>query len=343
MDVLTQKSRQQRLKRELNKSLGSVRLSKGKKLTLADKSKIKKAAVKSLQRYLTAELQRTNTKTYDWYFTEMENDQIRVGTPLRNNLGYNRYFIIDYVNININSESSYASYYTQERVREFSISSKEIRDIISGSAKLFARMIKVTVSEKEDAKIYAAYDKVDEKTLITAVIGFPVVVVGAVEALPFIIAEGQLIAGSGSYLKSTIIGSGAGLSLESSVSSSLTSIAADATTQYVGNGFDFEKVDPLKATMSGLFKVNASSMLLKSSLSSRREYGYVPQLNSFSETAINFSFGMLGRNSVNQNISSLGLTEFNKSMGGYLENILKIGANSTKTAIVVEVKKEIEK
>ena len=121
----------------------------------------------------------------------MENDQIRVGTPLRNNLGYNRYFIIDYVNININSESSYASYYTQERVREFSISSKEIRDIISGSAKLFAQMIKVTVGEKEDAKIYAAYDKVDEKTLITAVIGFPVVVVGAVEALPLLYAAGQ--------------------------------------------------------------------------------------------------------------------------------------------------------
>ncbi len=46
MDVLTQKSIQKRLKRELNKSLGSVRLSKSKKLTLAYKSKIKKAAVK---------------------------------------------------------------------------------------------------------------------------------------------------------------------------------------------------------------------------------------------------------------------------------------------------------
>lgn len=152
MDVLTQKSRQQRLKRELNKSLASVRLSKSKKLTLADKSKIKKVAVKGLQRYLTAELKRTNTKTYDWYFKKMENDVIRTDATLRNNLGYNRYFIIDYVNIPINTENSYASYYTQERVREFSISSKEIRDIISGSAKLFAHLIKVTVSEKEDAK-----------------------------------------------------------------------------------------------------------------------------------------------------------------------------------------------
>ena len=51
--------------------------------------------------------------------------------------------------------------------------------------------IEGTSGEKEDAKIYAAYDKVDEKTLITAVVGFPVVVVGAVEALPFLIAAGQ--------------------------------------------------------------------------------------------------------------------------------------------------------
>ncbi|MDO6810984.1 hypothetical protein Q4603_20350 [Zobellia galactanivorans] len=51
---------------------------------------------------------------------------------------------------------------------------------------------------------------------------------------------------------------------------------------------------------------------------------------------------MIG-NSIDQNISSLGLTEFNKSMGGYLENILKIGANSTKTAIEVEIKKEVKK
>ena len=58
MDALTQKSRQQRLKRELNKSLGSVRLSNNKKLTLADKSKIKKVAVKGLQRYLTAEIKK---------------------------------------------------------------------------------------------------------------------------------------------------------------------------------------------------------------------------------------------------------------------------------------------
>ncbi|CAZ94467.1 hypothetical protein [Zobellia galactanivorans] len=343
MDANSLKAKKQRLKLEINKSLTRVRLSKNGKLTLADKQRIKNAAANGLQRFVKAELKRTTTKTYDWYFTKTENDRIQVGTPLRNNLGYNRYFIIDYVEVPINTQYSYTSYCTYERVREFSISSKEISDIISGSKRLFNRMLTVTVSEKEDAKIYAAFDNVDEKKIISVTIGVPVAVIGTANTLPFIIAEGQLIAGSGSYLKSTIIGSGAGLSLESSVSSSLTSIAADATSQYVGNGFDFKEVDPLKATMSGVFKVNASSVLLKSSVSSRSDYGYVPQLNSFGETAINFSFGMLGRNSINQNISSLGLSEFNKSMGGYLENILKMGANSTKTAIVVEVKKEMEK
>ncbi|MBU3025983.1 hypothetical protein [Zobellia galactanivorans] len=189
---------------------------------------------------------------------------------------------------------------------------------------------------------YAAFDNVDEKNIISVTIGVPVAVIGTANTLPFIIAEGQLIAGSGSYLKSTIIGGGAGLSLESSVSSSITSIAADATTQYVGNGFDFKKVDPLKATISGVFKVSSSSILLSSSLNSKYDNKYIPEFSSFRDIAIDFSSGMIG-NSIDQNISSLGLTEFNKSMGGYLENILKIGANSTKTAIEVEVKKEMEK
>ncbi|SHK03474.1 hypothetical protein SAMN04488513_11828 [Pseudozobellia thermophila] len=168
-----------------------MRLSKRGKLTLADKQRIKNAAANGLQRFLKAELKRTTTKTYDWYFTEIESDRIRAETPRRNNLGYNRYFIIDYVEVPINTQYSYTSYCTYERVREFSISSKEIRDIISGSAKLFAHMIKITVSEKEDAKIYAAYDKVDEKSIIKVVLGFPVAVVGAVEAIPLLYAASQ--------------------------------------------------------------------------------------------------------------------------------------------------------
>ncbi|MDO6810985.1 hypothetical protein Q4603_20355 [Zobellia galactanivorans] len=185
------------------------------------------------------------------------------------------------MNVPINSERSYASYITQERVREFDISSKEISDIISGSKRLFNRMLTVTVSEKEDAKIYAAFDNVDEKKIISVTIGVPVAVIGTANTLPFIIAEGQLIAGSGSYLKSTIIGGGAGRSLESSVSGSITSIAADATTQYVGNGFDFKKVDPLKATISGVFKVSSSSILLSSSLNSKYDNKYIPEFSSF--------------------------------------------------------------
>ncbi|WP_282057244.1 hypothetical protein [Maribacter luteus] len=287
MDVLTQKSRQQRLKRELNKSLGSVRLSKSKKLTLADKSKIKKAVFKSLQRYLIAELQRTNTKTYDWYFTEMENDQIRVGTPLRNNLGYNRYFIIDYVNININSESSYASYYTQERVREFSISSKEIRDIISGSAKLFAQMIKVTVSEKEDAKIYAAYDKVDEKTIITVVLGFPVAVVGAVEALPFLIAAGQSSAPA--LGKAFAINSGRKILINGSYNALEQYTTIGLTDNEWGWG-NLQKIDKFDVGVSGFFS-NYGGVVIKSAFDwkSKNDYG----TNNLNDFTTNMVFGSL--------------------------------------------------
>lgn len=63
----------------------------------------------------------------------------------------------------IANNDSFASTVGLPRIRQFDISSKEIGEIISSLAKLFADMLKITVSEKEDAKIWKAYDTVDEK------------------------------------------------------------------------------------------------------------------------------------------------------------------------------------
>ena len=343
MDAQTQKSRQLKLKRQLDKSLSRVHLSKRGKFTNIDKSSIKRTAVDTIQRFLKSEINMSGNKTYDWYFTKKENGNIEVGTPRRNDLGLNRYYVIDYREVPINTKYSFASTIGEERVKQYDITNKQISDIISGSKQLFKRLLEVTVSQKEDAKIYRAYDKVDEKMIFTVTLGFPIVVIAAVEALPFLIAEGELLASSGSYFKTALSGStGLGLRLNPNAGTSLAHSFGDATAQYVGNGFDIRKVDPYKAVVSGIFKTNTSSIFLRSSVSSKSENDYLPELNSFSEMATEFSLGLMG-NAVNKKIADFGLSGFDPNVGGFLEQSLKVGSNSTKTAINVEIKKEISK
>ena len=75
----------------------------------------------------------------------------------------------------------------EQRIQQFEISNKEIGEIISSSAKLFADMMKITVSEKEDAKIWKAYDTIDEKAIINVTIGLPAAIIGAAEAIPLMV------------------------------------------------------------------------------------------------------------------------------------------------------------
>ncbi|QLG46859.1 hypothetical protein [Costertonia aggregata] len=115
----------------------------------------------------------------------------------------------------------------------------------------------------------------------------------------------------------------------------------DSTAQYIGNGFDYQKVDPYKAMVSGVFKVNPSSIFLRSAINSKNQNSYIPLLSSFEETTVDFTTGMMGYG-INKNIGSFGLSEFNKSIGGFLEKTMNLGVNSSKTAISVEIKKEVE-
>ncbi|WP_298503597.1 hypothetical protein [uncultured Maribacter sp.] len=109
----------------------------------------------------------------------------------RNNLNLNRYFVVDHENVVIGSKHSFASSYGKERVVQYDISSKQISEIISSSKKIFSDLMNITVSEKEDAKIWKSYDTIDEKKIIIVTVGLPCAFIGAVEAAPFIYAYGQ--------------------------------------------------------------------------------------------------------------------------------------------------------
>lgn len=100
-------------------------------------------------------------------------------------------FIVDHIERLINNEFSLASTAGQERVREFKTNSSEISSLISNQKGLFNKLLTVTVSEKEDKKIWKAYDTVNEGAIIAVTIGFPVVIIGAVEALPLVYSFGQ--------------------------------------------------------------------------------------------------------------------------------------------------------
>lgn len=186
MDAQSLSAGRHKLKRNLDKSLGNLRLSKRGRLTLSEKNKIKKAAVGTLQRYLKDELKRTRTKTYDWYFFKNMSQVYHI-EAFRNNALQNRYFIVDHEQVPILSSKAFGSTYGQQRIQEFDITSKQIGEIISSSKKLFADMMKITVSEKEDAKIYKAYDTVDEKKIIIVTIALPAALIASAEAVPLMV------------------------------------------------------------------------------------------------------------------------------------------------------------
>ncbi|WP_282057264.1 hypothetical protein [Maribacter luteus] len=186
MEAHAIKAREQKLKQEIKKSFANVRLSKKGRLTMADKRKLKNVAASSVQRFLKYEIKKTTTKTYDWYFFKEEGKLYHIEVS-RNNLLQNRYFIVDYKQIPIQAETAFASTYGQQNIQQYDISSKEIGDIISSSKKIFADMMKITVSEKEDAKIYRAFDNVDEKKIITVTVGLPLAIIASAEAVPLMV------------------------------------------------------------------------------------------------------------------------------------------------------------
>ncbi|MBU2946330.1 hypothetical protein [Zobellia uliginosa] len=341
MDALTQKSRQQRLKRELNKSLGSVRLSKNKKLTLADKSKIKKVAVKGLQRYLTAEIKRTNTKTYDWYFFKDDGELFHI-EAFRNSLNHNRYFIVDHEQVMIESKFALGSSYGQQRITQYDISSKEIGDIISSSKKLFADIMRITVSEKEDAKIWKSYDTIDEKSIITITLGLPVAIIASAEAVPLMV-----MASKSSLTSSAVSSLGKSFTINS-FRTGLYNGGANLFGQLATNDFKFdEKIDYFDPLISGV-SGGWGSLVAESAFELRFsnegvKFGYEGHQNF----VVNTFTGLMG-SQTGEKLSNFTkpLTDLSPNIGGLMTDFLGgsvIGAGGNVLGEEIKLKLEIEK
>ncbi|ADV50201.1 hypothetical protein I2486_14355 [Cellulophaga sp. E16_2] len=334
MEKFVDNVRLKNLKKQLQINANKV-VSKNKRASrLGLERAIKTELALTLNNFINQEVKKVSVKTYDWYFF----DTVGSLRCYRNDLNKNRYFIVDYVNVNLDGLATFVSL---ERKRELPISDEEIKKRISSSAAIFAKMLTVTVSKKEDAKIWKAYDTVDESKIIMITIGIPLAIIGGVELFPALVAEGELIASSVSYIKNMFSTYNMGLTLNSSLQTSLAFGFGDAAAQYVGNGFDITEVDPYKAAITGVFKFNPSSVLLRSSFNAKQKNNYKLKQTKSTEVLVDFTFGMLG-GSVNKTIGSFGLIEFNNSMGGFLTHTMRLGVNSSKTATAKKVKIEIE-
>ncbi|WP_299434921.1 hypothetical protein [uncultured Maribacter sp.] len=343
MEKFAKQRRLHTLKRQLNATIKQVEQRVNRNSHLQIEQTVKTELERTVKRFVKQEITKIKTKTNDWYFDDTLNKIYRQ----RNSLAKNRYFIVDTVNVPIGGSTP--SFYGEQRIRELPITHAEISRRISSSAAIFAKMLQVTVSKEENAKIWNAYDTVDEKTIFTVTLGLPVAIIAGVELLPAmyvyakpaVIAEAELIGSSGTYIKSILSTRSLGLTLNSSLGSGLGHFFGDATAQYVGNGFDYKKVDPYRAAVSGVFKFSASSVFMRSVANSREKNNYMMRFSESKNIAVDFSFGMLG-GGINKEIGSFGLMEFNKSMGGYLEHTMRIGINSTKTTVANKTKKEIK-
>lgn len=334
MEALTQKARQQRLAMQLKKSLSTVRLGNGKKLTASDKSKIKKVAVDGLQRYLKAEIKRVGTKTYDWIFYLEDSQQLYHIEVDRNNLGHNRYFIVDHEHIPIGTEFSFGSTTGIERRRQFDIASREIGDIISSSKKLFADMMRITVSEKEDAKIYRAFDNVDEKSIFMVTIGLPVAIIASAEAIPLMILASKSTAASTistSIGKAFAVNSGRQMAINGGL---------EFGSQYLSNGiakndWALSNIDIPDVVASTIFG-KGGDVILGSAFDGSYNKGF--RLNSFSDFSENIVTGGL---------KFKGSKVFDVSLGTPLGNLSKsfgtltnFGGQLTIQTLVESFKKE---
>ena len=291
MDAVSPNIGKRKLTQSLNKSLAKVRLSNSKRLTAVDKIKIKKAAVNTLQTYLKSELKKTSVKTYDWYFFK-DAGQVYHIEAFRNNALQNRYFIVDHIEVPILSENAHGSTYGQQQVQQFDIASQQIGDIISSSKKLFADMMKITVSEKEDAKIWKAYDTVNEKKIITVTIGLPAAIILTAEAIPLMVMASKSSAASAfsSYI-------GKAFTLNSSKFMAING-GSNLVEQYVSNAISFGefgmenlgKIDGVDVISSLLF-TNAGSVPIKSAIDLSVEDGL--RINSLDKFANNMISGGL--------------------------------------------------
>ncbi len=339
MDTLTIKAREKDLKRQLEKSLKSVRLTNDR-LTMADKARLKRAAVGTLQRFMKAEIRKNAaTRTYDWYFYKEEGELYDI-LFLRNDQGTNRYFIVVKSSVPLNAYGGALSVGSGETVRQLDITNKEVIDIISGSKRLFSQMIKITVSEKEDARIYGAFRNVDKKSLIGVTVGLPAVLIGAVEAVPFLLAASESgAAGS--------IGSSLGRAF--AVNSGRVALGnglSDGLSQYTSNLLsigeiginNLKKIDAFDMLVSATFS-GLGSMPLKSELDYTWDKGLkVNDTKKFSENmmfgTLSFKVGKVFGNEVGKPLTSF---------GGSTGKLFYHGGQFTLKTVIASAKKEINK
>ncbi len=106
---------------------------------------------------------------------------IRNGAP-------NRYFIAEYQTNNIDKSSS--TYESFKGNMQYSISSSEIKNIFTSNTHLYRQALAITSRDSEDyAKIYNAYDNVDEVAVVTTMLAIPLAVIVAAEVGVGVIIE----------------------------------------------------------------------------------------------------------------------------------------------------------
>ncbi|QLG46857.1 hypothetical protein [Costertonia aggregata] len=286
MDKLTINNRQKTLKKEIVKSIEKINFSKNKRLNSVDKVKIKRRTVSAVQNFLKVELKKRTVKTYDCYFFKDINGHLIDVKAYRNKLNENRYFIVDYMEVGIASDYSLASTVGEQRIRQLAITNKEISDIISKSARLFSSLIKITVSEKEDAKIWKAYDTVDEKKVVGITVGFPVIVIGMVEAIPLLVMASKSSATSigTSVSKAFTVNTGGKMAINGGL---------EFGSQYLSNGmvnndWGLSNIDAWDVGVSTIFG-KGGDVILGSTADFSFDKGF--KINSFNEFSENILMG----------------------------------------------------
>ncbi len=206
---------------------------------------------------------------------------------VRNSLNRNRYFVIDHVEQLIDSKFSKASTVGLKRVREFEPSSSEISSLISNQKGLFNKLLTVTVSEKEDKRIWSAYDTVDERAVIGVTIGLPALIIGAAEIAPFVYSLGRSsLPILGRELGKAFTVNKGKTVIANATYNMIEQYTTIALTENKWGLNNLKKIDKFDVGVSAFFS-NYGGVVMKSTFDwkSRNDYGF-NDLNDFTENIV---------------------------------------------------------
>ncbi len=267
----------------------------------------------------------------DWYFdfTTKATYVIRNGKP-------NRYFITEYIYTEPN-EKGFSFGHPQNK--PYSINSKAIKEVFTQNIPLWNKARKMyPIGSEQEKEIYNAFKKIDENAVAMVVMS-PLLVLGALEALPFLATEATVLAETG-VLQTTLTEAFATNTLRVGAMNGGTEFVSQyASNVLINNDFSLGSIDYFDVGLSAVSS-KIGSQLGQSFFDFK---GGELSISSLENATTNFIFKKSSSKLTSKFNNTIGkpLVDFSPSMGTYLQGAGLTVIKTTTKSINKKVKEDL--